>query len=130
MLHIQRYLNNCMNGHNIPFWIPHIVYLTFGPFLRSLHFTLDTSFLIFTKRKYRSWILYDLNNIWPQRNSTTQPTILSIYQRTSFYIWIYFSAQSWRQGRVYEQDLKESSSEVSRENEALSNMALVVEWEK
>ena len=27
----------------------------------------------------------------------------------------------------YEQDLKESSSEVSRENEALSNLALVVE---
>ena len=87
----------------------------------------NTSLLIFAKRKDKSWILCDLNNIWkiPQPDQHYYP-----FTRGLHFIFEYIFLLKAGDRAGYEQDLKESSSEVSRENEALSNMALVVEWEK
>ena len=70
------------------------------------------------------WMIFDHRKI-PQPNLQYYP-----FTRGLRFIFEYIFLLKAGDRAGYELDLKESSSEVSRENEALSNMALVVEWEK
>ena len=129
-----------MIGHNRRFWIPHIVILMvhfcghctllwfFEALCKCAKFLIP-HYLFSQKEKINPeycaiWILFDHGKI-PQPDQHYYP-----FTRGLRFIFEYIFLLKAGDRAGYGLDLKESSSEVSRENEAHSNMALVVKWEK